>query len=340
MSRKEEVSKSSKETDLAELMERREEQVAVQNAGKVEARKRGDVLEQERAAAEKKMWAEQQKKDNDEKKKRAKEEWQRKLMEEEKRREDKIQFDKSLEKTLEIEGSKIGLRRDMTSAEMDQEFRELNAAQMRVNTRAAVDQIVRSEVNRKKEVEKGVIAGKRMMRTEEGTEEGNRLPPIALMLSAGSKEHVLEPQNPEVESIKTVKEKKGRKVLEIPERVLEEMDVEGGEEDFGIDRRAEVLVEMPLDLPGGQDVIEIEGTVEVLTTTFLQENCLTGWKWGRNTIYVYKRSYMSWRNREEREDWVDHPPEVLRRNLSEERKSIETVGRWVMVKCRVKVRRK
>jgi len=252
--------------------------VTVQNAGKVEARKREDVLEQERAAAEKKMWAEQQKKDNDEKKKRAKEELQRKLVQEERKREDKIQFDNCLAKTLEIEGSKTGAapvktapRKDMTSAEMDQEFRELNAAQMRVNTRAAVDQIVGSEVTRMKKAEKCVIVGKRMMRTEEGTEEGNRLPPIALILSAGSKVNVLEPQKQGVENTKTIKEKKGRKISGIPERVVEEMDVEGGEEDFGIDQRTEVVVEMPLDLPGRQDVVDIEGPVEALSSTFLQD---------------------------------------------------------------------
>jgi len=84
-----------------------------------------------------------------------KEEWQRKSVEEKRKRDDKIQFDKSLAKTLEIEGGKTGSapvktapRKDMTSAEMDQEFKELNATQMRVNTRAAVDQIVGSEVNR------------------------------------------------------------------------------------------------------------------------------------------------------------------------------------------------
>jgi len=157
----------------------------------------------------------------------------------------------------------------MTSAEMDQEFRELNATQMRVNTRAAVDQIVRSETSAKKGVEKGVVVGKRLMRTEEGTEESNRLLPTASGLSAGGKE--LEYQNLEVESVKMLKEKKGRKVLEIPERVVEEMDVEGGEEDFGVDRCTGVLLEMPADLPGEQGNIEIGETVEVLTTNFLQE---------------------------------------------------------------------
>jgi len=45
MSKKEDVSKTSRDVDLAELMKRREEQVVVQNAGKVEAGKKEDVLE-------------------------------------------------------------------------------------------------------------------------------------------------------------------------------------------------------------------------------------------------------------------------------------------------------
>jgi len=262
MSRKEEVSKSSKEMDISEQMKRREDQVVIQNVGKLEARKIEDAFEQERAASEKKMLAEQQKKDSDEKKKRAKEEWQRK-------QEDKIQMEKSLAKALEIEGGKGGSRRDMTSAEMDKEFRDLNAAQMRANTRAAVDQIVRGETSKKKEVDKTVVAGKRMMRMEEGTEESNRLLPTASGLSVGGKES--ECQNLEVESVKISKEKKGRKVLEIPERVVEEMDVEGGKKDFGVNRCTEVLLEMPADLPVEQGGIEIGETVEVLTTNFLEE---------------------------------------------------------------------
>jgi len=93
-----------------------------------------------------------------------------------------------------------------------------------------------------------VVVGKRMMRPEESTKEGDRLPPLELILSAGSKGNVLDPQNQRVENTKRVKEKKGRKNLEIPERVVEEMDIEGGEEDFGIDQRTEVVVEMHLRL--------------------------------------------------------------------------------------------
>jgi len=59
-------------------MRRREEQVAIQNAGKIEARKREDVLEQERATAEKKIRIEEERKDREEnKRRRVKEEWQK-----------------------------------------------------------------------------------------------------------------------------------------------------------------------------------------------------------------------------------------------------------------------
>jgi len=93
-------------------MRRREEQVAIQNAGKIEARKREDLLEQERATAEKKLQLEEQQKNKNEKRRRVREEWQRqtRLVEEEKKKEDKIQFDKSLAK-------------DMTSAELYQEVK-------------------------------------------------------------------------------------------------------------------------------------------------------------------------------------------------------------------------
>jgi len=156
------------------------------------------------------MWAEQLKRENDQKKKRAKEEWQKNLSLEERKREDKTQFDRALAKTLEIEGNKVravsvnlvastGTRREMTSAELDQEFRDLNAAQMKVNTRAAIDKLAGSEVNRKKEGEKAVIVGKRMMRAEDVTVVVNRLPPIANVLSLGSKSSVGVSQDQRVE---------------------------------------------------------------------------------------------------------------------------------------------
>jgi len=131
--KKDDVAGTSKEFDVAELMRRREEQVVIQNAGKVEARKREDILEQERAAAEKKIQAEGERKDREEnKRRRVKEEWQKsvKVVEKQRRKEEKAQFDKSLAKTLAIEGggtqglvAKNVVRREMTSAELDNEFR-------------------------------------------------------------------------------------------------------------------------------------------------------------------------------------------------------------------------
>jgi len=113
---------TSRSVDVGELVRRREVQLAVQKDGKAEARKREELLEEERAPAEKKTQLEEQQKAKEEKKMRVKEEWQRKLKlseaQEERKREDKVQFDKSLAKTLAIEGdvtiSKKSLRRDLT----------------------------------------------------------------------------------------------------------------------------------------------------------------------------------------------------------------------------------
>jgi len=83
-------------------MRRKEVQVDIKNAGKTEAKKREELLEEERATAEKKIQGEELQKAREEKKRKVKEEWQKKmrLLEEEKKREDKIQFEKSLAKTL------------------------------------------------------------------------------------------------------------------------------------------------------------------------------------------------------------------------------------------------
>jgi len=47
--------------------------------------------------------------------------------------------------------------------ELDAEFKDLNAAQMRVNTRAAVDQIVGERVGVRKETQKSGAPGFKMM---------------------------------------------------------------------------------------------------------------------------------------------------------------------------------
>jgi len=136
--------------DVGELVRKREVQLEVQEKGRVEARKRDQLLEQEMATAEKKIQLEEQQRNKDEKKRKIMEEWQKNLrLVEEQKKEDKIQFEKSLTKALALEGGraetvvvKKGGRKEMTSVELDAEFRELNAAQMRINTRAAVDQVV------------------------------------------------------------------------------------------------------------------------------------------------------------------------------------------------------
>jgi len=71
----------------------------------------------------------------------------------------------------------------MTSAELDNEFRELNAAQMRVNTRAAVEQIVGARVSGKKEVQKSGAPGLKMMRAEEEVRDDGLLSPVTEILN-------------------------------------------------------------------------------------------------------------------------------------------------------------
>jgi len=275
--KKTEVAGTSRELDLTESMKRREEQEAVQNAGKINARKREDILELERAAAEKTLWAEQQRKDSDQKKKTAREEWQRNLAVEERKKEDKIQFNKSLAKALEIEGNvepaavKKGGRKDMTSAELDAEFMELNEAQMRANTRAAVDQVVSARLSARKEVSKSSVGCARMMRVE--GEEVKKLPPVLVLLDRGEVE---------VRTLNHVQVTKGRvakKVMKVPTPVLEEMELEGEELeiDFEGERREVNVAEIPQDIL--DEVIqtiqeERQGTqvgpVENISVTFLE----------------------------------------------------------------------
>jgi len=124
-------------------------------------------------------------------------------------------------------------------------------------------------VVRKKDTEKSATVGRRMMRPKEGTRTVSRLPPIAALLSVGVKDNVVT-QEQMLENVKLTKEKKGRKVIKIPEIVVEEMDLESGEEeDFRMGQRNEVVVDIPQELPGIHEG-EIGGPVEEISTTFLQ----------------------------------------------------------------------
>jgi len=80
-----------------------------------------------------------------------------------------------------------------------------------------------------------------------------------------------------MENTKLVKEKKGKKTLAVPESVAEEMDMGGGDDEFGIDQRTEVLLEISEDALTEQVV---EGPVEALSVTFLQDILSDGLEMG------------------------------------------------------------
>jgi len=113
-----------------------------------------------------------------------------------------------------------------------------------------VEQIVKLKGDVRKETGKNVGTGLRMMRAEEESGDGNRLPPVSVMLgtkvrSAGGA------KNLEIENLKAmVPEKKVKKVLIIPEPVIEELDMGSGQKkkDFGREQRNEVRVEIPHDI--------------------------------------------------------------------------------------------
>jgi len=88
-----------------------------------------------------------------------------------------------------------------------------------------------------------------MMRAEEETGDGNRLPPESVMLGTKDRGDVVA-RDEEVENVKVVLHKKGKKTLNIPESVVEEMDLESGEKEkeFEKEQRNEVRVEIPQDI--------------------------------------------------------------------------------------------
>jgi len=279
--KKEEVASISREVDLAELMRRREEQVAIQNAGKVDAKKREELIEQERATAEKKIQLEEQHRNNAEKNRKIKEERQKNLrLVEEQKKEDKIQFEKSLTKTLALERGrsetvviKKGGRKEMTSVELDAKLKELNAAQMRVNTRAAVDQIVGARVTERKETQKSGVPGFKMMRAEEESGEGGRLPPVTEILNTRSRSAGA------VKNVKAIIKKKGKKIVSVPAPIIEEMELKGEKVEVDFEREQvnagwaeisqEILNVVARTMQGGHEGDEIE-PMETLSTTFLQ----------------------------------------------------------------------
>jgi len=192
----------------------------------------------------------------------------------------KIQFDKCLAKTLVLEAERCEIavtkkvvRKKMTSAELDQEFRELNAAQMKANTREAVDQIIGEKGSGKKETEKSGMPGLRMMKAEEETGEGSRLPPVSANFGAKTR------GAGGVENVQSKTEKRGKKIQSIPTPVIEEMELEseGEEVDFEGEQRDEVGVEIPQDILKmvvhsvlGDQEKKGGGPVGALSSAFLQ----------------------------------------------------------------------
>jgi len=67
---------TSRKVDVGDMVRRSEVQVEIQKARNAEARKREELLEEERVAAEKKIQAEEQKKVREDRKKKVWEEWQ------------------------------------------------------------------------------------------------------------------------------------------------------------------------------------------------------------------------------------------------------------------------
>jgi len=118
-----------------------------------------------------------------------------KITEEEKNKEDRVQFNQALTKTLLQQGGvntagakkvlKV-LRRELTSEELDQEFHDLNAGQVKANARLAVEELAIPKGVHKKE--KSATIGGRMMRAKEELGETNRLPPVSVLLNRGDVE--------------------------------------------------------------------------------------------------------------------------------------------------------
>jgi len=134
-----------------------------------------------------------------------------------------------------------------------------------------MEQITRTKgVVRKEKVE---ALGGRRMRAEGESREGARLPPVTEILSAKSK------GSGAVENVKTIVEKKGKKIVSVPAPIKKKMELEGEEvevdfereqsNEFRVDLSQEILNEVARNMPGGQEGDETE-PVETLSTTFLQ----------------------------------------------------------------------
>jgi len=160
------------------------------------------------------------------------------------------------------------LRRKLMREELDQEFRELNAGQVKANARLAVEELVVPRGVYKKE--KSATVGRRMMRAEEKVGKTNKLPPVSVLLNRGD----VEVQEREFENVQAIKGRVAKKVINIPTADIEEMELEsrGEDVDFEGEQRDEVRVKIPQDILKvvSRSVLGSQGEpVEALSSIFL-----------------------------------------------------------------------
>jgi len=158
-----------------------------------------------------------------------------------------------------------------TDEEIDREVRALNKIQLKVNAKAAAEQLEELQEARRKDIGKLVRTGARAMRAEKEAVGGNRLPPVSMMLGPKVKGadgiRKLEAENVN----EKVPVKRARKTVNIPAPVKEEVEMLSGEEeeDFRSALGDDVRVEIPQDIltiQGGDEA----GAAEALSATFLE----------------------------------------------------------------------
>jgi len=159
----------------------------------------------------------------------------------------------------------------MTSAELDQEFRDLNAAQMRVNTMEAIVQLVGGKGVGKNEMQKSEQSGLRMMRAVEENRVDVQLPPVTEILNTRSRVPT--------ENVKAVTERKVKKTVSIPPPIVEEMELDVVEVEIDFEKDQDGAPEIPQDILNEvvDNLNEEEGQgggerepVETLSEKFLQ----------------------------------------------------------------------
>jgi len=165
---------------------------------------------------------------------------------------------------------------------------------MTINTRAAVDQVVGARVSGRKETQKSGAPGFKMMRAEEESGKGGRLPPVTEILNTRSRGAGA------VENVKAIIGEKGEKIVSVPAPIIEEMELEGEEVEVEFKReqnnksRAEIPQEIlnvvARTMQGGQEGDGINQWKYCLQHSY-RVLCQIGWTltWGKNMRRKYRR---------------------------------------------------